>query len=223
MQTIYEDQNYIGFFKPSGIPTTYGSQSECFIKEIKEEHPELFTFAGFKEEEGGLLYRLDNETCGLVLFAKNKEAHDKFIQDKNLKKIYLAEISDTPPETDVNEFCIRKTTYNNGPFVHGTTGLIDFPIVHKSSKRMAVLTPNKKIDYKGKPINAKTHIKKISEHLIECEIQQGARHQIRVHLASIGCPIIGDELYGGKHSEKMQLCCIGIKSDWIKIHLNNLL
>jgi 23S rRNA pseudouridine1911/1915/1917 synthase len=201
MQTLYEDQAYIGFFKPSGVPTTYGSQPECFIKEVKESHPELFTFAGFKEEEGGLLYRLDNETSGLVLFAKNKEAHDKFIQDKNLKKIYLAEISDTPPETDV----------------------IDFPIVHKSSKRMAVLTPNKKVDYKGKPINAKTHIKKINEHLIECEIQQGARHQIRVHLASIGCPIIGDELYGGKHSEKMQLCCIGIQSDWIKIHLNNLL
>lgn len=140
---------------------------------------------------------MDNKTCGLVLFAKNKPAHDKFIQDKNLKKIYLAEISDTPPATDV----------------------IDFPIVHKSSKRMAVLTPDKKIDYKGKPINAKTYIKKVGENLLECEIQQGARHQIRVHLASIGCPIVGDELYGGKHSDSMQLKCIGIKSDWIGIHI----
>lgn len=197
MKTLYEDRNYIGFFKPSGIPTTYGSQSECFIKEIKESHPELFTFAGFKEEEGGLLYRLDNETCGLVLFAKNKEAHDRFIQDRNLKKIYLAEISDTPPKTD----------------------MIDFPIVHKSSKRMAVLTPDKKIDYKGKPINAKTYIKKISENLLECQIQQGARHQIRVHLAAIGCPIVGDKLYGGKHADSMRLYCVGIRTEWIEIDI----
>ncbi|OGJ47804.1 hypothetical protein A2344_05115 [Candidatus Peregrinibacteria bacterium RIFOXYB12_FULL_41_12] len=195
MEILFEDKNYIGFFKPAGTPTTYGAKSGCFVEEVKKYHPELFTFSGFKEEEGGLLYRLDNETCGLVLFAKNKEAHDKFIQDKNLKKIYLAEISDTAPET--NE--------------------INFPIVHKSSKRMAVLTVDKKIDYKGKPINAKTYIKKISETLLECKIQQGARHQIRVHLASAGCPIVGDELYKGKYSDSMHLCCIGIETDWVEI------
>ncbi|MFA5842445.1 MAG: RNA pseudouridine synthase [Candidatus Gracilibacteria bacterium] len=191
---LYEDPSYIGFFKPAGIPTTYGTEQGCFVKQVKVQFPELFTFTGFKPEEGGLLYRLDNDACGLLLFAKNKEAFDRFNDDETLEKIYIVEIE-------------------SGKFGElPQTGLLTFPIVHKSPKRMAALLPDKKIHYHGKPLPAETHYEKLNKRLVRCKIKKGVRHQIRLHMATAGAPLVGDTLYGGKPTETLHLCCMGILS-----------
>lgn len=209
IEILYEDSNYIGFFKPANIPTTYGAEENCFIKIVKETHPELFTFTGFKEEEGGLLYRLDNETSGLLLFAKNKEAFDRFINDKNLEKIYLAETVSLPEKN---------------------SGIINFPIAHKSLKKMVALKDGKDLNHRGKPLSAETKYETFpsnqhpvtSTTFLKCFIKKGVRHQIRVHLAAIDCPIIGDDLYDKfldkeANDKNLHLACIGIKSDFLEV------
>jgi len=201
IKKIYEDKNYIGFDKPTDMPTTYGKEKSCFVAEIKKSYPELFTFTGFKEAEGGLLYRLDNETSGLLLFAKNKQAFDEFTLDKDLKKIYIAKIRDgkTLPQT----------------------GIISSPIAHKSSKKMVAVIDNKRIHHRGSPIETETEYENLGEDLVKCFIKKGTRHQIRVHLASIGHPIVGDTLYGGESSKKLHLSCIGITSKNLNIAISS--
>ena len=197
VKILYEDSSYIGFFKPAGVPTTYGAEKGCFVEQVKAQFPELFTFTGFKKEEGGLLYRLDNDACGLLLFAKNEEAFHRFNNDETLEKIYIVEIA--PSESE---------KFKELP----QTGLLTFPIVHKSSKKMAALLPDKKIHYHGKPLSAETHYEKLNKRLVRCKIKKGVRHQIRVHMATADAPIVGDTLYGGKPAETLHLCCVGMLS-----------
>lgn len=199
---LYEDKNFIGFYKAPGIPTSYGEKKSCFVEEVKKEHPELFTFSGFKAEEGGLLYRLDNETEGLVLFAKTLKAFRNFVEDESLEKIYVAEVS-------------------NGESLP-LSGVIQTPLVHKSQKRMATLIPGKKISYRGKPIPAQTRYEKISNSLVRCFIKKGARHQIRVHLALIGHPILGDSLYKKRTTGEndLRLACIGVRGKSLSFELD---
>jgi 23S rRNA pseudouridine1911/1915/1917 synthase len=80
-------------------------------------------------------------------------------------------------------------------------GCIQYPVAHhyKNKKKMIVITRGKKIQYKGKPQPAETCWKLIKKNsslaCLQIRIYQGKRHQIRVHLAAIGHPIIGDKLY----------------------------
>lgn len=196
LNILYEDKNFIGFDKPNNIHTTYGKTKKCFIDEVKKEHQYLFDFTGYKKEEGGLLYRLDNETSGLLLFAKNKDAFDRFIKDENLKKIYHAKVSQTPNTSE---------------------GCIDYPIAHKSSLKMVVVMDDRKIKYRGKLHFVSTCYKVIADNILKCTINKGIRHQIRVHLAVIGSPIIGDQLYGSGDTDILQLFCVGVESKWLNI------
>lgn len=260
---LYEDSFYIGFFKPAGVPTTYGAEKECFVEQVKALFPELFTFTGFKRclsqnklnkgwvvvderivcapgatdevvaslrrgeergrkprdaveyahhcsggfvtstKEGGLLYRLDNDACGLLLFAKNEEAFHRFNDDETLQKIYIVEIEPISKNSSPE---LKK--FDELP----QTGLLTFPIVHKSSKKMAALLPDKKIHYHGKPLPAETHYEKLNKRLVRCSIKKGVRHQIRLHMATAGAPLVGDTLYRGKPTETLHLCCTGILS-----------
>jgi len=220
VKTLYEDENFVGFLKPAGVPTTFGEQKGCFLEEVRKERPNLFSFAGFREEEGGLLYRLDNETGGLLMFAKNREAFLRFTNDQNLQKIYVAEVCDWGRLEE--------------------QGTINYPIVHKSGKKMAVLRGGRKVQHRGKPIECSTSYERVAGALcaraqsagkcVRCAITKGARHQIRVHLAAMGAPIIGDDLYsaGGVCSQEqdaekidgLHLYCIGIWSGFLHVQID---
>lgn len=197
---LFENDHYIGFFKPSGIPTTYGKTELCFLDDVRKEYPKLFSFSGYSESEGGLLYRLDNDTSGILLFAKNREAFQRFIGDSELKKVYVAEIIDE-----------RK--------IVPAHGIISHPIIHKSSKKMAALIPGKKVNYNGQPIHAETAFERIKGDFYRVFITKGARHQIRVHFASFGAPLFGDSLYGRPSGEELHLACMGIRSSFLNIDL----
>ncbi len=200
LNILYEDPNYIGFDKPAGMPTSRGDQPGSLVELVGESHPELFAFAGYKAEEGGLLYRLDNETQGLVLFAKNREAFERFVNDDSLEKVYEAEVED----------------FDSLP----ASGVIAYPLVHKSSKRMAALIPGKKVSGGGKPIFCETRFEKAADR-VKCFIKKGARHQIRAHLASIGHPILGDDIYNPTASGALKLRCVGIQSGFLVVHMED--
>ncbi len=128
----------------------------------------------------GIVHRLDKDTSGLLIVAKNDVAHIKMskeIQDRLVKKIYIALVKGNIPENEAT---------------------IDLPIARstKDRKKMAV-------DEKGK--NAVTHFKVLKRYdkytLLELKIDTGRTHQIRVHLSYIGHPVVGDEVYSNGKNE----------------------
>ena len=125
----------------------------------------------------GIVHRIDKDTSGLLMVAKNDLAHEslvKQLKDKTVTRRYVALV------------------YGN--FDH-TIGKIDAPIGRDPNGRlrMAVVEDGK---------NAVTHFRILERFdgfsLIECRLETGRTHQIRVHMAYIGHPLVGDPLYGPK-------------------------
>lgn len=97
LDIFFESENIIGVDKPEGLPTTYRNvqdKSDCVTKRVAEKYPETVDKVnGHSDWEGGLLYRLDNDTSGIVLIARNQKTFDKFkkYQDEHrLAKYYYA-------------------------------------------------------------------------------------------------------------------------------------
>ncbi len=142
----------------------------------KKKEPDLF-----------IVHRLDEGTSGIVIFALDKESHKKISQKfekGEVKKTYWAIVKNkTESFAPISAAALVNNEIKNQ--------IIDAPIFKLPSKK------NKSVvDKKGKP--SQTLIKQIGENLIEATPLTGRSHQIRVHLAHIGFPILGDKLYGGE-------------------------
>ncbi len=176
----YEDEHIIIINKPKGmvVHPAPGHSSETLVNALMYHCKDsLSTINGVMRP--GIVHRIDMDTTGLILVCKNDTAHrvmsDKFkIHDIN--RVYTA-------------IC-----YNHFPEEEGT---VNKPIArHKQDrKKMA-------IDSNGR--HAVTHYKVIEElsknfSLIECRLETGRTHQIRVHMSSINHPLLGDEVYGPKN------------------------
>ncbi len=182
---IYEDNDLLIVDKPQGLPTGIGKNQNNLVNLIFNDFPYLKDVKGYNNKEGGLLNRLDNETGGLVLFAKTDAAfsyYQKEMKNKKIKKIYTAIVKGSLKEKK---------------------GLITYPIIHhpKSKKKMKI--QNEK-DKNTKLLQAETEYEVIKESkdysVLKIVIYKGVRHQIRVHLVALGHPIIGDKIYGDKNS-----------------------
>lgn len=184
---IYEDDLLILINKPQGIPTAPGKRrSLCDL--VFEDRPMLKTVQGYDKNEGGLLNRLDNETGGMVLFAKNDKGfkyYSDLMNEQKIEKQYIAIVSG---------------------LINNKSGEINVPIAHhnKIKKRMIIVTQEAK--YRSEPQEAVTKWKLLKKFentsLVELSIRKGVRHQIRVHMAHLGHPIVGDKLYNKENKEK---------------------
>jgi 23S rRNA-/tRNA-specific pseudouridylate synthase len=204
----YEDTYCYYLWKPHHIPTTFGIK-ESFIEQLsnntdpktKEIIAKQSIHFSYKEEFG-LLNRLDNDTAGLLYFAKTPWVCIKYKQAQNtgnIQKIYTATV--------------------NGK-LNKTHDIIAYPIAHHRhlKDRMVVLTSSKKnnktrwkIHYLETHISVMHYDKKTNTSDIMIRITKGIRHQIRAHLASIGYPIIGDTIYSKQqHNSPLQLRSIGL-------------
>lgn len=165
LKILRDTKDYVVVDKPSGLLTMKGRG------ELEDEN----NLADILESEYGRIFpvhRLDKDVSGVILFAKNAEAHKYFsslFETRNLEKIYLALV--------------------HGRIMKPMT--IDKPIKQRGSGRMSVA-------FDGKPSVTKfrviKNLKQMS--LLEVSIVTGRRHQIRVHLYSEGHPVVGDNLYG---------------------------
>lgn len=178
---IYEDDNIIVVNKPKGmvVHPANGNPNGTLVNAIMAICKDSLSGIG-GEIRPGIVHRLDKDTSGLLIIAKNDEAHvnmSEQIKNHEVKKTYIALVRGIIKENEAT---------------------IDMPIGRSQSdrKKMAV---NKN----GK--NAVTHIKVLKRYdkytLLEIHIETGRTHQIRVHLSHIGYPIIGDYTYSNGKNE----------------------
>ena len=176
-KTVYEDDSLLLVDKPQGLATAPGKQ-EHLCSVVFDCFPLIKKVKGYHAGEGGLLNRLDNDTGGIVFFAKSDKAflyYSQLMKAAEVEKVYTAIVSGQMKDT---------------------AGVINQPLMHhpKNKKKMTAGTRGR-----GKPRASETRWKILKRGtdntLLQLTIRKGARHQIRVHLALSGHPLVGDKLY----------------------------
>ena len=176
---LFEDDDLLVVNKPAGMVVHPGAgNAEHTLVNALLAHCSSLSGIGGKERPG-IVHRLDKETSGCLVVAKNDHAHrelSKQFAARTMKKTYLALVSGN-----------LKTA----------SGTIDAPIsrhpVHRKKMSIAKSARGRAARTDYKVLRAEKGIS-----LVECQLHSGRTHQIRVHLAHLGHPVIGDKLYGAK-------------------------
>lgn len=183
---VYEDDDVMVINKKSGVVVhpAPGNYSGTLVNGLMYLSKDLSHVNG--EFRPGIVHRIDKDTSGLLIVAKNDKAHRilaEELKEKKIKRKYIALVSGV---------------------INHDVGEIDAPIGRDPSdrKKMCVTSTNSK--------DAITHFRVLERYknasLIECELETGRTHQIRVHMKYINHPVINDPVYGkNNHGEFGQL------------------
>jgi 23S rRNA pseudouridine1911/1915/1917 synthase len=184
LAVIHEDASVIVVNKPGGVPChpLNADERDTVMNAVVARFPDVAT-VGEKPLEGGLLHRLDNGTSGALLIARNRGTFEKLrdaIRAGRIARRYEALVAGVVE---------RKTE-------------IDAPIAHhaKNARKMVGGDPSSTNPKRAgrAAITVVEPIRRVGEFtLLSIAPKTGSRHQIRVHLASLRHPIVGDTLYGG--------------------------
>lgn len=178
LNILYEDDNIIVVDKPSGmvVHPGNGNMEHTLVNALVNHTNNLSTSNG--EFRPGIVHRIDKDTSGVLLVAKNDKTHailaDGF-KNKTIKRVYIALLTGVLPSNNAT---------------------IDAPIGRDKSdrKKMCVTKDNSK--------EAVTHLKVIKRYkdytLVEARLETGRTHQIRVHTKYIGYPVYNDPVYSGR-------------------------
>ena len=179
LRVVYQDADVAVVFKPSGmvVHPAAGNPDGTLVNALLMRLDSLSGIGG--EIRPGIVHRIDKDTSGLLLVAKNDRAHvalSEQIRDHAVHRAYKAIVI--------------------GGF-RAEEGVVDAPIGRHPSdrKRMAIVPDGRE---------AQTHWQVLEPlrgaTLVECRLSTGRTHQIRVHMASIGHPVLGDPVYGPRKS-----------------------
>ena len=196
LDIIYEDNDILVVNKQKGLVVhpangnPYGTLVNAIMAHCKDS---LSGIGG--ELRPGIVHRLDKDTSGLLIIAKNDKAHiqvSEQIKNREVKKTYIALVRGTIVEDEATI---------NMPIGRST----------KDRKKMAVTKNGKEAVTHFKVLNRYT-TNKGSYTLLEIKIDTGRTHQIRVHMAEIGHPVIGDSVYSnGKNEFGVEGQCLHAK------------
>lgn len=181
LDIVYQDDDILVINKPSGMVVHPGAgiYSGTLVNALMFHIKDLSRING--EVRPGIVHRIDKETSGLLVVAKNDYAHQKLAQqlvDKTLTRVYRAIVHSQILDQKI---------------------IIDAPIGRddKDRTKMCVTAKNSKL--------AVTHVKVLelftNYSYIECQLETGRTHQIRVHLNYINHPIVGDPKYGRRKDD----------------------
>jgi len=184
LEVLLETDSYVVVDKPAGVPSHPLREGELgtLAGALVARYPEM-RGVGYRKREPGILHRLDTGTSGLVLAARNRRTFDelrRMLKAGEIEKRYLARCVGVVP----------------APIV------IDTPIATdpRDQRKVRVCTDPRELKRLGAQA-ATTEVLSSTPaeqgSLVELRANNARRHQIRVHLASIGHPLLGDSLYGG--------------------------
>src|SRR2546423_6583795 len=178
LDILFEDDDLLVANKPAGLVVHPGAghQQHTLVNALLGHCKNLSGIGG--RERPGIVHRLDKETSGVLVIAKNDATHrdlSKQFAERRTGKIYLALVAGTPRQK---------------------SGTIDAPIARHPVHRQRMSIARRA----GR--GAKTDYRVLQSHadisLAECTLHSGRTHQIRVHLHLLGHPVLGDKIYGGK-------------------------
>lgn len=197
LDIIFEDRDILVCRKPAGVATQtkrLGQQDmESLLKNYrakKGEPPYI-----------GIVHRLDQPVEGIMVFAKNQQAAaqlSKQVQDRVIGKYYYALLTHAcdlylyRPEGVLEDYLItdKKTNF---------TQVIDMDELKKSGQELPKEAKYAKLEYR--------YVESKSNSLFEIKLHTGRQHQIRVQMANMGCPLVGDSKYGdASDKEQLALC-----------------
>ncbi|TDT68085.1 23S rRNA pseudouridine1911/1915/1917 synthase [Hypnocyclicus thermotrophus] len=178
LDIIYEDKDILVINKQPDLVVHPGAGNETgtLVNAVISYYPEILKVKG--ERRPGIVHRLDKDTSGVIVIAKNNIAYDRLIEkfsNKKMNKTYLCIVKGRLKEKEGRiENLIGRDT--------------------KNRKKMTVVTKNGKLAIS----NYKVLDEKGDFTLIKVNIETGRTHQIRVHMKYLNHPILGDEVYGKK-------------------------
>ena len=195
LEIVYQDQDVAVVFKPSGmvVHPAAGNETGTLVNALLRHLDNLSGIGG--EIRPGIVHRIDKDTSGLLLVAKNDMAHvslSEQIKAHSVHRVYRAIVIGGFREDE---------------------GTVDAPIGrHPTDRKKMAIVPGGR--------SAVTHWRVLERlrgaTLVECRLTTGRTHQIRVHMASIGHPVLGDPVYGPKRSpwpvaggQLLHACSIG--------------
>ncbi|HWL52895.1 MAG TPA: RluA family pseudouridine synthase [Chthoniobacteraceae bacterium] len=192
LDIVFEDETLLVVNKPAGLVVhpAAGNETGTLVNALLHHTPALSTLGGALRP--GIVHRLDKETSGLLLAAKDDATHQALagqFAERTTLKVYLALASGTFRQRE---------------------GIIDAPIVRHTlhRKKMTIAAPGEgreaRTAYRvlkelGKPKGASQPT------LVECTLHTGRTHQIRVHLKHLGHPLLGDTVYGRREHYPRQM------------------
>ena len=185
---LFEDESVLVIDKPAGLPmhTTAKFWRNTLVALLRERYP---------NEQMEIAHRIDRETSGVLLIARNRQVASfltRAFARRAVDKTYLALVKGQPPDT----------------------GRIDVPLRLLDTRTHIMMGAASGAEPGLPAVTSFSVIRRLTAHaLCEAKPMTGRQHQIRVHFASLGHPIVGDKLYGASEALFMRACDEGVTDE----------